>query len=93
MDSIVEATRPLVLGLEFGWMKLNPTSRFYPAFKYTDKDSNGVSFALPILNDGYTADKKCTYTEFKTNIPSKQKHAKELKMLKLFNSKYNFSFE
>lgn len=90
---VVRKTRPILLLLQFGWIKFTKNSRFVPGFVYPKTDADGKRRALKILCDGFTANEKNQYHDFEINIADRLKMKSDLKALQTFNERFNFSFE
>lgn len=92
-DLIVQKCRPLLLKLQFGWVKLHTkeNAKYYPAFIYP-VDSDGKRRAQEVTVDGYVSDVKNIFFDIaEDNDIGKKKTG--FTALNKFNKKFGFSYK
>lgn len=90
----MNACRPILLTLSFGWIKFNSTKTCTPCpgFVYPP-DLDGIVRAQKITSNGYVTNTKNEFFGFQKDIPDKEKEKSQVAKLRLFNKKFGFTFQ
>lgn len=91
-DALVRVLRPILIGLEFAWVKFSQNDKYRPAFLHP-VDSDGIQRAQEVTTEGYISDEKLSFVGFECDIPEQKKAAAQIKKLKILNKKFNFSLK
>ncbi len=84
--------RPILLGLQFAWIKFSEKDKFRPGFIHLP-DADGSRRAQEVTSDGYISDDKIKFYHFETDIPECKKAPAQIKKLKVLNKKFKFSLK